>query len=102
MTTSTAVAPPAEVTTYNQNEESFSENVIKSIYVNKKPVEMADTRLLLHGRRERDCHSYLNLYGVCLVGTPRPFASPLSNTSLFLFFFSMLVMYCLIKASNNK
>ena len=45
---------------------------------------------------------YSSIYGVCLVGTPRPFASPLSNTSLFLFFCSMLVMHCLIKASNNN
>ena len=44
---------------------------------------------------------YSSIYGVCLVGTPRLFASPLSNTSLFLFFCSMLVMYCLIKASNK-
>ena len=32
---------------------------------------------------------YSSIYGVCLVGTPHPFASPLSNISLFLFFCSV-------------
>ena len=74
-----------------------------NVYILLSTVLYTYINLLLHlSYGHKYCLSVNSIYyGVCLVGTPRPFASPLSNTSLFLFFCSMLVMYCLIKASNK-